>query len=148
MQIIRRGKPTKIPHKMCVDAIRFYGKYLLGPRLYDKITLDLQFRSLQRTPFSAYIECENDDIRPKNYIMVVHNGLSKKDTLLAIAHEMVHMKQYAKGEMRDLSRSLVVKYCGKYVDSSKIDYWEYPWEVEAHGREKGLYFKFLEQYDP
>jgi len=33
---------------------------------------------------------------------------------------------------------------GKIYDESKLDYWEQPWEIEAHGREKGLYYKFTD----
>ena len=57
---------------------------------------------------------------------------------------MVHVKQYAKGELKDFIRVNRIKWMGKIYDESKLDYWEQPWEIEAHGREKGLYYKFTD----
>jgi hypothetical protein len=57
---------------------------------------------------------------------------------------MVHLKQYAKGEMKDIWRPVrMVKWQGEKYLHEEMDYWECPWEIEAYGREKGLYFKFL-----
>jgi hypothetical protein len=57
---------------------------------------------------------------------------------------MVHVKQYAKGELKDYLRVNKCKWKGKIIDSDAVDYWDHPWEIEAHGREKGLYVKYLE----
>jgi hypothetical protein len=32
----------------------------------------------------------------------------------------------------------VHKFNGKKVDQNKVDYWDHPWEIEAHGRAIGL----------
>jgi hypothetical protein len=32
------------------------------------------------------------------------------------------------------------------VDDNQVDYWDTPWEIEAHGREKGLFTRFKQQY--
>jgi len=54
------------------------------------------------------------------------------------------VKQYAKGEMKDMRRPAhIVKWLGEKYEINEIDYWEQPWEIEAYGREKGLYYKFL-----
>jgi hypothetical protein len=74
----------------------------------------------------------------------VDKTLTKKETLLALAHEMVHLKQYAKGELKDIFRpAKMIKWHGDRYLTDGVDYWEQPWEIEAYGREKGLYFKFL-----
>lgn len=57
---------------------------------------------------------------------------------------MVHLKQYAKGELKDIFRpARMVKWLGEKYDSDNMDYWEQPWEIEAYGREKGLFIKFM-----
>ena len=63
--------------------------------------------------------------------------------LTVLAHEMVHVKQYAKGEMKDYIRMKSVKFQGKIYNDEEMDYWDHPWEIEAHGREKGLYYRFI-----
>jgi hypothetical protein len=52
---------------------------------------------------------------------------------------MIHVKQWAKGEYYELMyEPKVYKFNGKRVDSTKIDYWDRPWEIEANGRAIGL----------
>mgnify|MGYP003328371186 CR=1 FL=1 len=69
---------------------------------------------------------------------------SKHFFITILAHEMVHVKQYAKGEMKDIFRpARMVKWHGVKYNIEETDYWELPFEIEAYGREKGLYIKFM-----
>ena len=75
--------------------------------------------------------------------MTVDCSVSKRKIMETIAHEMVHLKQYAKGELVDLER------CGsttwqKTKINSETNYWDLPWEVEAHGKELGLFVRWAE----
>ena len=85
--------------------------------------------------------------RPKYYRITVHDNLGKEETLEALAHEMVHVKQYATGKMRDyLSDPDFVRWENEpheFVDDDSEGYWFAPWEVEARGMEKGLSKVFL-----
>ena len=137
------GKPNKLPIKICKDAVKFYGRYLLTENLYHKITVTLKFEHFDKKCSDyAYCEWEDKSHRAKNFIITLKKDLSKKEMLLAIAHEMVHVKQYARGELSDYVRLNKSKWQGVPYDLDTVDYWECPWEIEAHGREKGLYFKF------
>ena len=64
-----------------------------------------------------------------------------------LAHEMIHVKQFAKGEMYDHIHAAKVRWKNKNYNVDEIDYWDYPWEIEAYGKELGLYVKFLTEYD-
>lgn len=58
--------------------------------------------------------------------------------LSTLAHEMVHVKQFAKGEMdMGLTRWKSNNYCGD------IDYWDQPWEKEA----RKLQHKMVANFD-
>ena len=57
--------------------------------------------------------------------------------LSTLAHEMVHVKQFAKGELDPaLSRWKSNKYC------DKIEYWDQPWEKEARRLQHKLVLEF------
>ena len=58
---------------------------------------------------------------------------------------MVHVKQFAKGEMRDLSGAEKVSWNGERYDLSADEYFDRPWEIEAHGRELGLFIRWAEK---
>lgn len=144
MHLSTAGKPQKIPLALCKKAVLFYGKKLLSERLLTKIEVELVFNdpTIGRDVY-GYCDWNDENTRSRDFTITIRPNLSKKKTLLVLAHEMVHVKQYAKGEMKDYMRLKRVKFNGKIYDKS-MDYWEHPWEIEAHGREKGLYFKFLD----
>ena len=82
--------------------------------------------------------CETDDNR--TFEIEVDKSQSLRPLLETVAHEMVHVKQYAK---RELSPDKHV-WLGKTYDPEKVDYWDQPWEIEAHGREIGLFIRYCE----
>ena len=66
-------------------------------------------------------------------------NLSRRKMLQCLAHEMVHVKQYARGELS--SELITARWQGKVykITSSFEDYLNWPWEVEAYGRDRSLY---------
>ena len=62
--------------------------------------------------------------------------------LRTLAHELVHVKQYIMGELTWRDKGLLWKdetYDALYL----TDHLETPYEIEAYGREKGLFVSFL-----
>ena len=144
MDIFTSGSPSKVKKKLCKEALDFYANLLLSNALYNKISVTLIFEKFKKnSEYSAFCDWEYNNSRPKDFLITVDKTLSKKRMLLAIAHEMVHVKQFAKGELKDYMKSAKSKWCGKIYEGNKLDYWDQPWEIDAYGREKGLYYKFL-----
>lgn len=78
----------------------------------------------------------------KNYIIAIQTKveLGEDDPLATLAHEMVHVKQYASGELIDTKTHCLWK--GEQHIEYPVDADEYffsPWEVEAFGMQVGLY---------
>jgi hypothetical protein len=63
--------------------------------------------------------------------------------LETVAHEMVHVKQFARREMSPANE----KWHGKTYNPKKVSYWDLPWEIEAHGREVGLFIRWAEKHN-
>lgn len=82
--------------------------------------------------------------RPREFELEIHKKLPMRKLLQTVAHEMVHVKQYARGELYEGSRIAKHRWQGKWV-SNNIDYWDTPWEIEAHGREHGLFIQWAEK---
>lgn len=141
------GRPRHTPIKIVKKAAIFYGDHLLrdNKKLLNNIKVTLLFKKFDNNDYDyAYCDWEFDNHRSRDFIITIDSKLNKKETLLALAHEMVHVKQYAKGEMKDYFRpARMVKWMGEMIDPESVDYWELPYEIEAYGREKGLYFKFI-----
>lgn len=65
-----------------------------------------------------------------------------KNLLIDLGHELVHVKQYLNNELFDY-KSGDVRFKGLFFDASHYmeeeKYFDCPWEIEAYGRELGLY---------
>lgn len=145
MFIRTKGKSNKIPSSLCKEAARWYGRKLLSERTYNKIDLLIDFKDpdidYDHYGFCLYQPYDNSI---KSFIISLNPNLSKKACLTALAHEMVHLKQYAKGELKDYARVQSVRWHGQVYNEERINYWDHPWEIEAYGRERGLYVRFIE----
>lgn len=139
------GKPSHTTLQFVKKSANFYAKYLLGNKLFYNIFLTIKFEKFERGCCDyAYCDWTDDNHQAREFTITIDNRLNEKETLLALAHEMVHVKQYAKGELKDIFRpTRMVKWQGEKYLHEEIDYWEQPWEIEAYGREKGLYIKFM-----
>lgn len=82
--------------------------------------------------------CAIDD---REFEIEVNPKLRLRRMLETVAHEMVHVKQYAR---RELHPSKEV-WMGKTYNPKKTSYWDLPWEIEAHGREVGLFVRYCEE---
>ena len=65
--------------------------------------------------------------------------------LETVAHEMVHVKQFARGELYQSSMTAKHRWQGKW-QRNENHYYDLPWEIEAHGREIGLFVRWAEQH--
>ena len=54
------------------------------------------------------------------------------------------MKQWVRGDMYEYSNPHMVRFMKKKYDMSEIAYWDYPWEIEAYGRQLGLFIRWCE----
>ena len=89
--------------------------------------------------------CQHDfGVRnPKSFEIIISPG-GPVSPLQTLAHEAVHLKQFLLGELRMLSKCCKWKGEVWKSDGSDLDsYYDSPWEVEAYGKEEGLYVRFL-----
>lgn len=91
-------------------------------------TIEINFRRMSNDENYGYC-CELED---SEYEIDVKRTLNMRTMLTTLAHELVHVKQYELGELKQDSET-------------DIDYWDRPSEIEAHGREVGLFIRWCEK---
>lgn len=134
------------------QAAEFYASILLHAKTAKTVFLDIEV--LDEYQFLG--QCFNDDFdssRPRWFTIKLVRQSDDKDTLTCLAHEMVHLKQFVKGE---LSQKITPTKGGDLVSEALWNgrpwkpkgkehaYFDSPWEYEAHAREQGLYYRLLE----
>lgn len=150
--VIRIKGGSKLQKKIIREYGKWLGDELLGPKLTDLVEVQFVFdESLHEDLTDGFTDWEFPDgnTPPRDFTITINPKLSLKNFIECLGHEMVHVKQYAKGELKQNMRenTMVWKRTYKYdvsvMENVNGDYHELPWEVEAHGREYGLYVKFL-----
>lgn len=125
---------TKTQKKYVQGIAEFCVKNLM-PRMR---TLDITIKLCKPRGALGYcLETENN----RTFELEIDRTQSLRKLLETVAHEMVHVKQFARREMHP---SLDTWY-GKTYNPKKVSYWDLPWEIEAHGREVGLFIRWCEE---
>ena len=121
---------------VCKDAVVwFVDNYL--PRY--KLDIEVNHRGLKREGVQGWCNIKGDTYRPRSFFIEIHYRLNMEDYLLKLFHELTHVKQYVKGELKDRRSH---KYW-KNEDISHIEYDDDPSEVEARDMEEILYCKYM-----
>jgi len=139
MQISLYNVPKNLSADKLKSAAKFFAETLMSRRLCDNLKVRVCFTKTEGNTTMW----EDDNVRPREFTITIEKGMGMRNTLITLAHEMVHVKQYATGELRDyMSSARVQRWRNVKRDWQDVEYWDLPWEIEAYGREKGLYYKF------
>jgi hypothetical protein len=140
----KRGEKAQL-----IKAAKFFAAKLMDPRMVQNLVIDLEIRA----DLDIEGECVDEEgTRNPRWFTI---GLKKQDIeemIKTLGHEMVHVKQHAKNELR--SGIMVATKGGLRMTSRWMGtiwkpktredhYFDSPWEIEAYGREVGLYAKWV-----
>lgn len=131
-------------------AAEFFASQLMHAKMVKNITLDIEVRD----NMDVDGECVDEDgVRNPRWFTI---GLKRQDInemIKVLSHEMVHVKQHAKNELQSgimiLTRGglrMTSRWKGELwkPKGKEHAYYDAPWEIEAYGREVGLFHKFCE----
>ena len=133
------------------EACQFFADQLMDPRMVRNLIIDIErYKNLD-----VCGECINeDDTRnPRWFTINLRDGKDDEDIVKTLAHEMIHVRQHAKNQLKSGvmvatkgSIAMRSKWMGKVWKPGRNEdpYFDSPWEVEAYGREVGLYHKWVE----
>jgi hypothetical protein len=125
------------------NALNFWAEKLLGSRMSKNVSVSVRFKDgiLKEEKIFADMGIKLTGKLPRSFDVRIESSLGRKRVLMALAHEFTHIKQYVKGELRDANDK--TRWMNQTFDNSSTDYYDSPWEIEALGREVGLYIQWL-----
>lgn len=146
MQVHIRGFRDREMTSLLKDAVEFYAGKLMHKNLTNYLQIDIVRKKLHGR-IDGYCEIVDPDYRPRIFLIEVNSNIRKKrDVFETVAHEMVHVKQYATRELVCPARGNYQRWMGFDYEDGETDYWDEPWEIEAYGRSPGLFSRFVDQY--
>ncbi|NBP16863.1 hypothetical protein EBU95_21190, partial [bacterium] len=120
-------------------AASFYSKELIkNTRIRNNCSVKIRFDGKLQEYGYCLVEDYNTAKQARDFLIELHPGIGARRILETLAHEMVHLKQFAFNETNDQ----LSMWRGEKIDSDKVEYWSHPWEIDAYGRESGLLTKF------
>ncbi len=151
-----RGFDTKFKLAMFGMTEFALSNLIPSKRLRDNIEINIHMKH-HSNEGEAMLSEETNRYRPRSFRVILDHhrmrineitGEERTDMewfaeiLKTLAHEIVHVKQYALGELRWRDAGLLYKGVN-HEAMSLMEYFELPYEIEAYGREKGLLYGFL-----
>ena len=140
---------STIRKRELVAEAAYFFKDRLMPRMKTlEIHINLNPHYEKKTTDSGDCIWEDTNRYPREFTI----NLDSHDNdwmVQTLAHEMVHVKQWARGEMMDCydcddGSPTKTKWKSKYVNIKTIEYEDWPWEKEALRIEKRLYDEWLQ----
>ena len=127
---------SKYSRRRCSSVVNWFcTKYL--PK--HKIEVEVLHRGLLREGVYGWCTITDCAWRPRSFLIELHNRMSSEDYIITLLHELQHILQHVRGDLRD-KRGI---RCWKGLDCSELDYENSPWELEAHLMEQVLYQEYL-----
>lgn len=132
------------------EAAEFFADQLMDPRTVRNLVLDIEVYN----NLDVEGECVDEDgfRNPRWFTIGLKGGQDINDMIKTLGHEMVHVKQHAKNELQTghavAARGglkIYSKWMGEVWKAKRKedDYFDSPWEIEAYGREVGLFAKWM-----
>lgn len=122
-------------------ASQFYAEQLFTKRLLRHIVVTVKFNKHLDAFGYTNVEKRNTKGAAREFLIELHPYISGKEILKTLAHEFVHIKQYADGDLNEEQ----TQWQGEPIDSDSMDYYELPFEIEAFGKEVGLFTNFAKK---
>jgi hypothetical protein len=130
--------------KLAADS---FADKLLSPQLKKNISIKIKIDP--KLEAGGYCDSEEEGLPlPRSFIIEIRKTRKKIHMFSVLAHEMVHLKQMAYGEMKDkyVKHRYVTIWQGDTYEED-VSYWDQPWEQEAYGLENSLLAKFLIEHN-
>jgi len=140
IEILAHGNTSQARIDLLKNAAAFYADYLNLTDFKYKVLI----HSAPNIRRSEKINGFCSKISNNEIIIAIDSALQLPRTLLTLAHEMVHAKQYMRGQYRhEWARNGKVKsfWLGKQYT---VKYIKRPWEVEAFRRQSELTIALME----
>jgi hypothetical protein len=144
LKIYVKNLPKFFNRKEFNEIVNFaYKEFFKHKKLKSTYTIFFIFDNLEKNTkglFSWY----DSSYRPKEFeIHITNSYVSKYHCCKTIFHELVHVKQCIKGDMKFYFHNPEkIKWKKTIINTNKIDYKKLPWEKEAFALENQLIQKW------
>jgi hypothetical protein len=126
--------------KVIKDAALFFASKLIPARLFPLLEIDI---NVTKSSADGFCEYTDSNINPRSFTIELNKKLKGDELVKTIAHEMVHVKQYVKGELKERYKPHHHHLWHKeLIIINDKNWYDVPWEVEARDLEEKLFNEY------
>lgn len=130
---------TKAARAM-VQTIASFGMIELKLRSLSSLNIQIKLKNKPDYEYGlCYVDCDNDNDKMRNFIIDINKNMNISMIVKTVLHELVHVKQFARGELDTKVKGM--KWKTAHV-TDDVKYMDLPWEKEAYKMEDKLAAKF------
>jgi hypothetical protein len=144
MRISIANCPGTVSEKQLREASRFFASSLMSRRIARKLNVNIVFTKLKK--FQGTVTPVDDSVPyPRDFDIEIEPRMSKCKIFLALAHEFIHIKQFATGELKDFVRTPKTRWKKRIYNTSDDNDINSPWEKQCLVMENQLYHAWRSQ---
>lgn len=137
-------KLSNLQKDIIAEAIGSALDVLVSKRMKKTLSFDINIEKdlYKQQNIWGDMDIEDDEEQsPKSYtIRLNYSGVESFAKMLEVlAHELVHVEQFATRRLRNLAKPFHVSFDKERYNTLHTKYYERPWEIEAHELEKSVY---------
>lgn len=131
------GDNSKVSQKELKYAVQYMYEFLVPKDVYKETKVSLINVNM---PVRYCGSTTRTKGTTNTFRIKINRRLNKKQQLLTIGHELVHVRQYMLNELVELvGDGAIAVYKEEFIDMNSIKYNRLPWEIEANSKMYGLY---------
>ena len=147
MKLYFSGKHNAVTRKELRYAAFFFAEELISsklmPYIFIKIIVEDESEDMDNTVGST--RWVHDNHNPRIFEVRISPNQNRLNTLGTLAHEMVHVKQYVNGELKQYVMREGWRWKNKVMmdDDEGMYYSKLPWEREAYRKQQKLLVSYM-----
>lgn len=143
MQVHVIGHRSKKLKELLALAVEYYCSMLMSKRMVESLDVYVIIKKKLENNYAGFCTYVDKFEGVRTFEIELSRDTTVRELFSSLAHEVVHLKQFATGELKDtMVPAHISVWKGEHIDENKVDYWDLPFEIEAYGREKGLWTRF------
>ena len=136
-------KLSPLQKDVIIEAVNSALDLLVSKRMKKTLSFEIEIKKDMFKERNVWgdMDVEDDEKSPKFYnITLNYSGVESFAKMLeTLAHELVHVEQFATRRLRNLAKPFTVAYEKNHYNTLKMPYYQRPWEIEAHELENSVY---------
>jgi hypothetical protein len=138
------GYSPEVSRKETRYLLEFYGKILLGVRLAKNVYIEFRYKRFTDGSFGESYAIDDRYGLPREFAINVDPDYDREIQMRSIAHEMEHVRQYARGELKHTWWNHF-NWMGMPYRLTLENYPFTPWEKQA-SRSEGYLLRFYDKH--